>query len=90
MSNVVSRTVRPRATGSIRGAWRERYGDQRVHVRVDPGRADDAEFRVGFERRWGPQLGDVQSLDFALSREGAETLRAALRAALDWTEQDAS
>lgn len=83
--SIESGTVRPRPTGSVRGRWRERYGDQRVDVSVDPGRnRADTEFRVKFERRWGPQLGDVRSLDFALSREGAETLRDALTAALEW------
>lgn len=83
--NVESRTVNPRPTGSVRGSWRERYGDQRVNIQVDPGRHDVyTEFRVLLERRWGPQLGDVRNQDFWLSRAGAETLRDALTAALEW------
>lgn len=86
--SIESRTVKPRATGSIRGRWRERYGDQHVDVTADPGRRADTEFHVALERRWGPQLGDVRSLDFRLSREGVETLRDALTAALDWKSND--
>lgn len=82
---IESRTVKPRATGNIRGLWRERYGDQEVQVQVDPGRERvDTEFRVFMERRLGPQLGDLRKQDFRLSREGAETLRDALTAALGW------
>jgi len=85
MSEIKSTTVRPRATGSVRGLWRERYGDQRVDISVDPGRAtSDAELRVSFERRWGPQLGDIRTMNFLLSRRGAEVLRDALTAALEW------
>ena len=86
--SVEAGTVRPRPTGSIRGRWRERYGDQRVDIAVDPGRnREGTEFRLAFERRWGPQLGDVRSESFWLSREGAETLRDALTAALEWTPE---
>jgi hypothetical protein len=83
--SIESRTVRPRATGSVRGVWAERFGNQRVNITADPGRAtSDAEYRVAFERRWGPQLTDTRSLNFLLSRRGAETLRDALTAALEW------
>lgn len=87
--SIEARTVKPRSTGNVQGRWRERYGDQRVDVAVDPGRLrDETEFRVAFDRRWGPQIGDIRTLDFYLSREGAETLRDALTAALDWKAED--
>jgi hypothetical protein len=88
MSGIESRTVKPRATGSIRGSWRERYGDQRVDITVDPGRAtSDAEVRVSFDRKWGPQLANTRTLNFLLSRRGAEILRDALTAALEWEDE---
>lgn len=82
--SVESRTVRPNATGSIRAAWREQYGAQRVNIAVDPGRRAGQEFRVAMERRWGGQLTDVSDEAFWLSREGAAALRDALTAALEW------
>lgn len=89
MSDIEARTVRPRATGSVSGKWREQFGDQRVHVTVDPGHSSsDAEFRVNFERRWGPQLGDTKAEAMRFSRQGAVTLRDALNAALEWGTDD--
>ena len=85
--SIESNTVRPRPTGSIRGRWRERYGDQRVDITADPGRPEK-EFWVRFERRWGSQIGDISTVDFRLSREGAETLRDALTAALEWKAEE--
>lgn len=83
--SVQSRTVQPRPTGSIRGTWRERFGQQYANVTVDPARAnDEMDFRVILERRWGSQIGDTRTQDFGLSRAGAETLRDALTAALEW------
>lgn len=86
MTNINARTVRPRPTGNIRGTWREKFGNQHVTATVDSGRSDqDSEFRVVLDRRWGPQIGDTRTQDFMLSREGAETLRDALTAALEWS-----
>lgn len=81
-------TVRPQPTGKVRGTWQERTGSQRVDVKIDPQRHDrDTEFRVDLERRWGHQLGDVRTDGFWLNREGAETLRDALTAALEWSPE---
>lgn len=82
---IEAKTVRPPATGSARATWRERYGDQRLTVDVDPNRnRADTEFRVDLERRWGPQIGDTRTQDFRMSRAGAIALRDALTAAIEW------
>ena len=83
--SVEARTVQARPTGWVRAKWQEQYGEQRAEVVVDPARqARDAEFRVNLERRWGPQLGDNRNEGFRLNRDGAEALRDALTAALEW------
>lgn len=82
---IEAKTVRQHPTGSVRADWSESTGTQRVNVSVDPRRNNpDSEFSVVLDRRWGHQIGDVRTQDFRLSRRGAETLRDALTAALEW------
>jgi hypothetical protein len=86
---IEAHTHRPKATGSVRAGWRERFGNQHVEITVNPHTTDpDTELRVSTDRRWGPQIGDVRTDSYRLSRQGAETLRDALTAALDWTPEE--
>lgn len=82
---VEAHTVQPPPTGAVIGEWREKYGSQKVTVRVDPRRSTESEFSVDLDRRWGPQGSDTRRVDFRMSRVGAETIRDALTAALEWT-----
>lgn len=75
----------PTPTGHVIGRWEELQGPQSVEVSVDSKLGEGREFTVELHRVRGPAGRTVQHRDgFWITREGAETLRDALTAALDW------
>lgn len=72
-------TIRSHPTGVVRVEWRDGRR-QSAEVRVD-----GDTFRFRWEHRWGPQFTDRSVRDLPpLTRAGAEALRDALTAALEW------
>lgn len=78
--------MRVNPTGEAVAKWRERTGPQRLVVTIDPHVQPDSQVRIRGERRWGHEVGDTSREELrSMPREGAEALRDALTAILEWT-----